>query len=322
MHFHPKSTWIVGNFTRCAFIALAIFAMMATATLGVDAAEGQPEQNKANHAKKETVRDRLWLWSHLAGSYNGLFNLQGNSNVSPEAAAADLGIKNICMVRFGGKPVPSDFAASMKDFGSLDHVAWSIVGDGSTHQTNAQDDLKAVLALKQNFGNLSAAVLDDFFVPPHNGVQGSRISLEELKNIQTKLHKHGLKLWVVLYDHQLDWDIGEYLKYCDVVTFWTWKSENLARLKTNFEKAKRLADGKPIMAGCYLYDFGNQKPISVSHMKSQCKEYSRWLDSGEIEGIIFCGSCVADLDLEAVKWTKEWIESVGDKTINTQNPGQ
>ena len=76
------------------------------------------------------------------------------------------------------------------------------------------------------------------------------------------------------------------------------------------------------MAGCYLYDFGNQKPISVSRMKSQCKEYLRWLDLGEIEGVIFCGSCVADLDLEAVKWTKEWIESVGNKTINTQNPGQ
>jgi hypothetical protein len=312
MHFTPNPSHKTAKLTQCLFVALAIFAILTTATPVANGAE----QDKANETKKETFRDRLWLWSHLAGCYNGQYNLKGNSKLAPEAAAKFLGMNNICMIRYGGKPVPNDFAQHMQSFTSLDNVAWSVVGDGSTHQTNAQDDLKAVLALKQNFGNLSAAVLDDFFIPPRGGVQKSRISLDELKNIQTTLHEHGLKLWVVLYDHQLDWDIGEYLKYCDVVTFWTWKSEDLDKLKTNFQKAKQLAHGKPIMAGCYMYDFGNQKPISVSRMQSQCEEYYRWIKSGEIEGIIFCGSCVADLDLEAVKWTKGWISKIGDQKID------
>ena len=186
---------------------------------------------------------------------------------------------------------------------------------GSTKQEDAQEDLKAVLELKQNFGNLSGAVLDDFFIAPGEGSKESRISLEELESIQRSLHAQGLKLWVVLYDHQLDWDIAKYLKYCDVITFWTWKAEDLDKLEENLKTVKRLAGEKPVLVGCYLHDFGNSKPLSKRRAQSQCEQCYQWLKQGYIEGVIFCGSCVADLDLQAVKWTKQWINKVGDETI-------
>jgi len=266
--------------------------------------------------KKETVRDRLWLWSHLAGSYNGQYKLQRNSDLSPAAAAEALGMKNICMVRYGGKPAPDDFAGHMKSFGNLKHVVWSVIGDGSTQQINAQEDLTAVIEMKRKFGNLSGAVLDDFFLEPGSGAKKSRISLDELKSMQSTLHKHGLKLWIVLYDHQLEWDIAEYLQYCDVITFWTWKSEDLDNLEENLKTVKRLAGQKPVLVGCYLYDFGNQKPISARRVQAQCEQCYGWMKNGDIEGVIFCSNCVADLGLEAVEWTKRWIAKIGDETLD------
>jgi len=37
--------------------------------------------------------------------------------------------------------------------------------------------------------------------------------------------------------------------------------------------------------------------------------------SGEIEGIILCSNCIADLGIEAVEWTRQWIRKVGNEAI-------
>lgn len=304
----------LGHPTCVVFVSVVILAIWMTGIWNVDAAEPQPEGGKVDNAKRElvqnAVRDRLWLWSHPAGSYNGQYSLEGKSTLSPEAAAEFLGIKNICMVRYAGKPVPKDFGQQMQGIKKMNAVVWSVVGDGSTKQENAQEDLNAVLELKRNHANLSGAILDDFFVEPGNRTKKSRITLEELKSIQNRLHEQGLKLWVVVYDHQLDWDITEHLKYCDVITFWTWKSEDLAKMNDNLQIVKRLAGKKPVLVGCYLYDFGNGKTLTQEQMQFQCRQCEQWIQKGDIDGIVFCGSCVADLDLEAVKWTKQWISNL------------
>jgi len=311
-HFNRKIKLLLG--WTSVPLTVIVFGMLDP--LSAQAAEPRTDQAKTEVTKKETVRDRLWLWSHLAGSYNGQYRLKGNSKLAPEDAAAMMGLKNICMIRYGGKPIPSDFARHMQNFRDLDHVVWSVVGDASTRQNHAQEDLKAVLEMKQNFGNLSGAVLDDFFVAPGRGTKKSRISLDELKSIQSRLHAADLKLWVVLYDHQLEWDVSDYLEYCDVITFWTWKSENLVHLKENFQTVKRLAGQKPILMGSYLYDFGNQKPMPPERIQAQCELCCPWIKKGEIQGIIFCSNCVADLGLEAVDWTKQWITKRGGETLD------
>jgi hypothetical protein len=40
-----------------------------------------------------------------------------------------------------------------------------------------------------------------------------------------------------------------------------------------------------------------------------------WLRQGRIEGMIFLASCICDLELEAVEWTREWIAKIGDESI-------
>jgi len=54
---------------------------------------GQPEMEKPNPpVRKETVRDRLWLWGHHAGAQKRQYGLQQDSTITPAAAAKAMGI--------------------------------------------------------------------------------------------------------------------------------------------------------------------------------------------------------------------------------------
>ena len=54
-------------------------------------------------------------------------------------------------------------------------------------------------------------------------------------------------------------------------------------------------------------------PVDV--IGPQCELGLRWLREGRIEGMIFLASCIGDLDLEAVEWSRDWITKVGDETL-------
>ena len=55
--------------------------------------------------------------------------------------------------------------------------------------------------------------------------------------------------------------------------------------------------------------------MPVQRMKKQCELGLRWLQEGRIEGMVFLANTVADLDLEAVEWTRKWIADVGDHRL-------
>ncbi len=100
-----------------------------------------------------------------------------------------------------------------------------------------------------------------------------------------------------------------------MVSFWTWTSENLESLERNFQKVEKIAPSCRKVLGCYMYDYGNGKPMPVDLMKHQCEIGLQWLYHGRIEGMIFLASCICDLELEAVEWTRQWISEVGDMEV-------
>jgi len=67
--------------------------------------------------------------------------------------------------------------------------------------------------------------------------------------------------------------------------------------------------------GCYMWDYGTHKPMPVDAMHLQVEQGLRWLEAGRIQGIIFLASCICDLNLEAVEWTRRWIQTVGDHRL-------
>jgi hypothetical protein len=158
-------------------------------------------------------------------------------------------------------------------------------------------------------------MLDDFFgaEPAAPGKVPAALSPDQLRELRSQLAVGGrrLRLWAVLYEHQLDQPLASYLELLDVVSFWTWKSANLPGLETNLQRLEKVAPACGKVLGCYLWDYGRKQPLPLDLMRHQCEVGLRWLRQGRIEGLIFLASCLCDLELEAVEWTRNWIATEG-----------
>ena len=58
--------------------------------------------------------------------------------------------------------------------------------------------------------------------------------------------------------------------------------------------------------------------MPLALMEKQCSLGLDWLREGRIDGTIFLASCICDLGLEAVEWTRSWIAAVGDLRLDTR----
>lgn len=263
-----------------------------------------------------TVADKLWLWCHQAGSHNYIKQIGADSHISPADAARYMGLNNAIMVTFGGLPEPPllPHAQALAGSGKL---VWSIVGDSSSTRNDSSSDLEEVINLAPDCPNLRGAIMDDFFHAPDANGAVSRFSVPQLAHFADRLHSASrpLDLWVVLYDHDLHLPVAPLLAPCDVVTYWTWTADALPQLATNLHKARALAPGKRIVLGCYMWDYGRAQAMPIAAMKEQCEQGLAWLKSGEIDGMIFLASCICDLNLETVEWTRRWIAEVGGNCL-------
>jgi len=402
-----------------------------------------------------TVRDRLWLWGHPAGSHNGQYGLPGESSIAPAEAAAYMGLRNVLMVRYGSRP-ELPFSAEAEALKGLDRVVWSIEGGGGF-------DVEAALALRNRLPNLRGLIMDDYFgrvgppAPPmwlaandpvfpvtltlafpeavaptqvelaqsawgtgdyrcagfeiegasgqddwqrlgHGALPnetGAKVSVElpgeplrslrvrilgthdtkgafscglsrvrllrgeqeislakatveasseypghpatnllqeapaaapegpfslsALKGLRRKLAagQPPLDLWVVLYTGEFGLPyLQEHLALCDVVTLWTWQGADLALLGGSFPRFEKLVGARRKVLGLYMWDYGAGRPLPVDAMGTQCELGLTWLKAGRIEGMIFLASCICDLGLETVEWTREWIAAHADETLS------
>lgn len=259
-----------------------------------------------------TVRERFWLWGHYAGSHDTGYDLPAASRITPVEAAFYMAIPNMIQVRYDGQP-ELPFQQYAVPFRALREVVWSLVGaSGATDRSERE----AVLELVSQNPNFSGVMMDDFFTGKREGKRAA-LTISELRQLQKRLKGGGkeLDLWVVLYDHQLEDPVSDHLELCDVVTFWTWRAADLRDLKPNFEKAEELTPTARRVLGCYMWDYGEKKPMPVATMEMQCELGLEWLKQGRIDGMIFLASCICDLELETVEWTREWIQDVGDQKL-------
>jgi hypothetical protein len=148
------------------------------------------------------VRDKLWIWEHEAGSHNEGWGIPRPSRMTPVEGAFYLGIPNIIMIRYNGKPPIAS---------------------------------------------------DDQYIIPFRALKGI---------------------------------------------------------------VEKISPGSGKLLGCYMWDYGTHKPMPVDLMEMQCNIGLRWLREGRIEGMIFLASCICDLDLDAVEWTRSWIAGVGNEKVS------
>jgi hypothetical protein len=261
------------------------------------------------------IRDRFWLWGHDAGSHNPAshsieWNLPASSRITAIEAAAYLGIPNLMMVRYNGKPtMPYDQLAIATR--SLERVMWSITGAMGEKSPDERDH---VLDIAARFPNVTGLVMDDFI----NWDTGQpELSVDELSVLRERLTlpDRSLDLMMVLYSHQLEIDLSMHLRYCTQVSFWVWESSNLAHLDEDFRRFEARTPGCQRFLGCYVWDFGARAPMPLPRLQQQCEMGIRWLRDGRISGMIFLPSCHCDLELDTVEWLRGWIAGIGDHPI-------
>ena len=264
-----------------------------------------------------TVRDKLWIWAHDAGSHNGWANLSGTSRMTPAEAALYMGVHNVIMVILAGKPAPPfhQFALALDPFR---RIIWSIGGDRLSYR----NDLREVTALCAKHPNIRGAIIDDFFhnpkdpnLPAEHAGSAALYNPEDLIRFRTSLRSQAPEstLWVVLYQHDLSRPVQSYLQKVDGVTFWTWEPSKLRRLPESIRQVESLAPGKPILLGCYMWDYHTGRPMPRKLMELQCRQGLGWLREGRVQGLVFLASCICDLEIEAVEWCRDWIAEVGNE---------
>ncbi len=235
--------------------------------------------------------------------------------MGPAEGAAYLGIPNCCRVVFGGSPKPP-FDAESEKLLAFKNVVWSIVGDASSHRNdNGGDDLDEVLRQAEKYPNIVGGVLDDFF---RSSTRDARMSVARLKEIRERLHgaPRPLKLFLVYYAALFEIDYQEYLNEVDVISFWSWNSNQLKAAEENLERLVSITPGKKRMAGCYLYNYGDCCPMTREEMEFQLTLYRKLLRKGDIHGVIVCSNTIADLGLDAPEYLKQWLEKYGGEEVH------
>ncbi|MFA6472698.1 MAG: hypothetical protein WCU00_11730 [Candidatus Latescibacterota bacterium] len=279
-------------------------AAFAFCDIGLSSAEPSP------HADKNTVRDHLWIWTHAAGVHNRDWNLPRPSRMTPLEGACYLDVPNMLMVRYLGEPPLEQMDQYAVAFRPMKRVAWSLVG--ASGQTG-KEDRELVFSLAERFPNIVGFIMDDFFREDGAGA----LSPDELKSLRERLIIGGKKhdLFVVVYQSQLGLDLKRHLEYCDVITFWTWVSQEVKDLEKNMDRLDTIAPKHRKLLGCYMWDYGNKRPMPLDIMKRQCELGLQWLKEKRIDGMIFLGSNICDLGLETVEYTRSWIREIGGQRL-------
>ena len=256
----------------------------------------------------ETVGDRLWMWGHHADSFASMkgakeqYGLPFDRRIDMAAACREMNIPSCFVVRWRNLPTKADLPGYMKQFADTRRVGFSI-----TDSAKETFDEKVRLGLEyaDRMPNLTTLVMDDFWSGAAKGVD-----LRKIERVREKTSVRNMKLDVVLYsDHNgVKAELREVLNLCDEITFWFWYGKNVNTIEAQVAKLKELVGtAKPILLGQYMYDFGGGKPLPGKDMETQLAATSRLLSQKAIDGVIFHCTPLVDMDLDAVRVSRDWI---------------
>jgi hypothetical protein len=302
-------------------------------------------------AANSTVRDRLWIFTVYAGGNNKEHQAKhhindyaaGGSRMTPAEGAFWLGVPNLLFIRAKDiPPLPSaepgrkrtSFEQYAMSFAPLDRVVWSVVGAGGDGGMN---ELPPVLELAKKFSNITGVYLDDFIVkakvqPGGHKLGQPALRVEELKKAREQMKAAGrpLEIWATLYTHEInparkfaapvfqacEPPLATYFDQFDVLTLWTWNSDEIPELEANLAALEKLAAKKARIAlGLYLWDFHNRKPVPVELMERQCELGLKWLREGRVSDLIFLANTMLDVGMPSAEFARDWIKRRGGEKL-------
>jgi hypothetical protein len=140
-----------------------------------------------------------------------------------------------------------------------------------------------------------------------------------------------MEMWVTLYTHEVNPTrtvksppfkdcnppLGSFLDQFDVLTLWTWNSEEIPEWEANLSALEKIAPKNARIAmGLYLWDFHNRKPVPEDLMQHQCDLGLKWLREGRIAGMIFLANTMLDVEMPSAEFSRQWIKKHGAEKLN------
>ena len=262
-------------------------------------------------AYENNLQDRLWMWGHDPGAYDGpkgVYNIPLSTPMSMAEGIKSMGIPNVCVIR-GGTP-NEEYRKQFKD---VKRIAWNLSSGNNKSYYELKD---YVFGLRDTTPNLTGYYLDDFFhgkPKVETDPAPAALSIDEMKKLygETLAYKRRLDLAIVLYTSQIGPWVKPVMQYVDVVSLWIWSGSDIQKIEENFKKYRSLVPDKKTLLGIYMWDFGGKKELSKDFMIKQLDYAYKLYKEGQIEGLIFHCTPLCNKGLAAVDYAREWIAKYG-----------
>lgn len=167
------------------------------------------------------------------------------------------------------------------------------------------DEVKNLARLSLTYGNIRGAFLDDFFMHVKRG----EITAEEhSRNYDAlKSANPALRFWVPVYAHELGEDWVGFKPYMDVINLWLWNPKDIPSLDRHVERCQKVFPGKPIVLGCYLWDYSLQSSMPMDMLKLQWEGILRHIEAGIATGYSILGTFLIDGARQQAQWVRDFI---------------
>lgn len=158
-----------------------------------------------------------------------------------------------------------------------------------------------------DFPNITGAVIDDA-----SGVFKHAVyTAEHPRLIREALHSANpdLKLWLVVYTHELDADPWQaFLPFVDIINLWVWNYADLPKLEDHVARCAEAFPGKDIIVGSYIRDYPARMGVPLEHMRAQYETMLRLWEQRKIVGYNILGACLIDMHPPQAEFIRDFIE--------------
>ncbi len=267
----------------------------------------------------QTIRDRFWLWGMKVNALQETSDYAalsfGTSTLTVEQAIQRTGVRNVIMA--GLLPIVQESLDAMP---SAERIIckWSLhKGLDGNNVMNYDGCLSRLMAAKElalDDTRIEGFLVDDFSTGSiEAGVQPEHLNRLQFANA---VHSPFMLLSATIYTMSL-----ERPELVDLLPFFAhflvplWHADQIGTLPTALDRLSELSGGKPMMLCLYVFNFGTNTSIPRELMQRQLDMAEELLCEERITGLAICGTCMMDLDWEANHCLYEWLDRVGDRTI-------
>ncbi len=163
--------------------------------------------------------------------------------------------------------------------------------------------------LSRSFPNVTGAVDDDLL----GIVRREAITPKQYGSVCEALKKPNpaLKLWVVVYDSELDkknW--AGFEPFIDVVNFCVGhETADFPELGRYLDRCQEIFPGKPVNLIYRLRDFGHQPmgPVPLDLLEQHWRDILKHIERGRLSGCSILGGFLIDMHPEQARWVRDFI---------------